>query len=403
METHKIMSVLKFLLSATSNIGSILWLLVLLGFIPEPLFRGVDFLANYFILFVVLALLIFFLSALWLGYQIHARRNRAGAKGENVTISPPIQKGTNSLSKFFRRPPIEKEKRPMVWITMITMLIMGVTVIAIAFSLSVTPALPNMGNQILVGKISLILFGIGLLSFFAWFTTNELYNMWKSQQLLITKRNTTYTNRINAFKEASDAVQEASNTDIKAIMLDNFQDKLRTLCDNYKWNEVKDEIEKTLECVIPEKLFHESHAEKYIQFLAMIINHFSEQVTTAINQKWLKEIGKFYDDPNYDTTSISNVFNILLQLHEYSKNYLMKLIDDASTLWSNPKWQTLGSDFRDAFYQLKKRDDSEHKDIVSYLRLKMEEAKKLNKEDSFGRLYTLYKMANGEVVGMSSF
>lgn len=68
-------TIVKFILDAIGHIGSILWLLTLLGLIPEPLFQGVNFMQVYFPIFVSLALLIFFVSALWLGYQIRAWHN----------------------------------------------------------------------------------------------------------------------------------------------------------------------------------------------------------------------------------------------------------------------------------------------------------------------------------------
>ena len=46
------------------------------GIIPEPLLRGGEFLANYYLAFVLLGLLVFFLSTIWIGYQIGSWRIR---------------------------------------------------------------------------------------------------------------------------------------------------------------------------------------------------------------------------------------------------------------------------------------------------------------------------------------
>lgn len=59
--------------SAIGEIGSFLWLLVLLGVIETPL-HWADFLIAYRTYFVLLALAAFWIFSLWIGYQIHAWR-----------------------------------------------------------------------------------------------------------------------------------------------------------------------------------------------------------------------------------------------------------------------------------------------------------------------------------------
>lgn len=232
------------------------------------------------------------------------------------------------------------------------------------------------------------------MALFAWLAVAELYAIWESRKQIITNREITYSNLTKKFDRALKAVQEESDPEIKALMLNDLQDRLRDLCYNYEWNRVKGEVEKVLDyTIIPEKLFDDSNAKRYVQFLAMIVNRFGEQVIDIISKKWLKELDKFYNDPNY-ASSLSNLLYILLQLRKYSRDYIMKLVDDAATRWTELEFQTLGSDLGAAFDELKKRDESAHEEIISYLRRKMRDAKQNEEKVAYGRLLTIFNMAN---------
>jgi hypothetical protein len=75
---------LSFVLDAIGHIGSILWILILLGVVKEPIL-GSAVLSDYLVaIFVLFALSILYLSALWLGYQIHARRTRTTVWSEDL-------------------------------------------------------------------------------------------------------------------------------------------------------------------------------------------------------------------------------------------------------------------------------------------------------------------------------
>jgi len=307
----------------------------------------------------------------------------------------PNSKKASWLSKL-RRPPIRKEQRVGFWTTVITLIIFSPILIIITLALTVPSASqpPEVMFNFLIVRIIGIDAGILMLLFASWLAINELYVMWESQKQIITNRETTYLNLIKKFDRTFKAVQEESDPDLKADALGDFQDQLHTLCYNYEWNKVKDRIEKVLDCIIPEKLFNEPHAKRYIQFLAIIINRFGEHVIDAISKKWLKEIDKFYDDPNYDTTSISNVLYILLQLRGYSKDYVTELIDDATTRWSELRSQMLEGDLGLAFDELKKRDESSHEEIISYLRRKKRDAKQDKDERAYERLDKMFRRAN---------
>ena len=72
------------LFSAIGNIGSILWLLTVFGFIPEPLIEGRSLLANYS---AVIALAIFVVSTYWICYRFVMWRKGKIAPEES-TASP---------------------------------------------------------------------------------------------------------------------------------------------------------------------------------------------------------------------------------------------------------------------------------------------------------------------------
>jgi hypothetical protein len=222
----------------------------------------------------------------------------------------------------------------------------------------------------------------------------EVVSKQESRKQSIISPEVAYSNLTKKFNRALKAVEETSDPEIKALMLDGLYDGFRDLCYNYEWEKVKGEVEKVLDyAIIPEKLFGDPNAKKYVQFLTVIISRFGEQVTDAISKKWLRELDRFYNDSNYDKSSLSNLIFILLQLHGNSKDYIMKLIDDAATRWSEREFQVLQSDLGIAFNELKKRDELAYEEITSYLRRKMEDAKQ-HKEASYNRLYQLFEMAN---------
>lgn len=349
--------------------------------------------SEIFVFIAIIVLLVFGIVTSIVIVMINRHHEHERSQEENITMSIPSQKRASWFSKL-RRSPIKKEKRAEFWVAVTTMIIVGAVMITIALSFPSVPMSSEAPRISLIIRIAMISAGITMMSLFAWLTTNELYAMWESHKQLVTDHETAYLNLIKKFSRAFRAVQEASDPDVKAIMLGDFQDQLRDLCYNYEWNKVKGEIEKVLEYIIPEKLFNEPHAKKYIQFLAIIINRFGEHVISAVSKKWLREIDKFYDDPDYGTSSISNVLYILLQLRGYSKDYLTKLIDDATRRWSELKFHILVGDLGVAFDELKKRDESAHEEIISYLRRKMGDAKQDKEEGVYGRLNTLFKMAN---------
>jgi hypothetical protein len=191
-----------------------------------------------------------------------------------------------------------------------------------------------------------------------------------------------------SFDRSFKALQEVSEPRAKATMLDHFQPKLRSLCYDYDWKEVEDRIEEVLE-YMPEKLSNDPHALNYLQYLAMIINRYSEHTRDAIREKWLDELEDLYNDPKYETNS--NILEVLQELHQYSKECLMKLIDDSATRWGDQRFQNLASHID--LKELKKRNEAAFTEILGNLRRKMNEADRNKEEKAFERLKFLYQIA----------
>lgn len=105
----KIVHMGKIIIAVVGNIATILFLLGIFGIIPEHI-SGVEFLTEYFAFVVSLALAIFFLFALWLGYQISTWR-----KPKTTQI---LQKGGQFYSSRKELPPLENflgEAKQEIW------------------------------------------------------------------------------------------------------------------------------------------------------------------------------------------------------------------------------------------------------------------------------------------------
>lgn len=193
---------------------------------------------------------------------------------------------------------------------------------------------------------------------------------------------------LRSFDEEFRAVQQESEPKTKARVLDYFQPELRNLCYNYKWDDVKERIEKVLE-YLPNQLSNSPHVLDYLQYIGMIINRFAEHTRDKIGEKWLDELEKLYDDPRYETNS--NILNILQELVQYDAYYLRKLIDDSSTQWSDQRFQVLVNQI--GFLELKKGNEKAYEGILRYLRQKMGDAERNKEEKAHERLDLLYTIA----------
>jgi hypothetical protein len=200
-----------------------------------------------------------------------------------------------------------------------------------------------------------------------------------------------YLSAIRDFKNAFHAVQEVSEASTKLKMLFDFQDQLNQLCQRYKWNQMKEEIGKVLMCIIPDKLTNDSLGKKYVQILAIILDCYKETVVNIISTKWGKELEKLFNDPDYRTDDVAVLFVMLQQLNRYSEDYLEKIVDDAAIKWSKLKFSLLA--YNIGFAKLRDSDYTAYARMLSYIRRKMEQSVKDNKEEESRRLEIIYDIA----------
>lgn len=191
------------------------------------------------------------------------------------------------------------------------------------------------------------------------------------------------------FDESFRALEQATQPKTKATMLEYFQPKLRSLCYDYNWNdEVKERIIKVLNC-IPKSLADDPNVNYYLQYVAMITNRCGKHIISAIKELFLGELENLYADPKFETNA--QILSLLQELHEFSEHYMMKLIDDVSSVsnWSDQRFQALGGNIE--LWELKK-DQEAHKRVGDYLRRKMDDAERNKDEKTLDRLKKLYNI-----------
>lgn len=320
------------------------------------------------------------------GLIVHGLRK----KGEKIPAMSSTEKKKGWRSRL--RLSIRKERRLEIWEMAIALVISGPILIVIMVTLTSSEPLTSQASLVYIFiKILSIGVGIGLTAWGILLASNLVYDWWEPRQRLIRSSRAAYLKVTKDFDNAFEAVQQVSDTTTKRIMLTDFQSQLVKLS-KYEWNQVKDRIEKVLDCLIPNKFSNEPHVTLYIHFLAIVINHFGENVIPAISKKWLKESERMCDDPDYSTDDLSMIFGMLQELHGYSEDYLERLIDDA-TRWTQLKFSLLSNNF--GFSELKERDEIAYSRVLQYLRRKMDDAGQNENDEVFKRLETLYTIAKG--------
>lgn len=191
------------------------------------------------------------------------------------------------------------------------------------------------------------------------------------------------------FDESFRALEQATQPRTKATMLEYFQPKLRSLCYDYNWNdEVKGRIIKVLNYV-PKSLADDPNVNYYLLYLAMITNRCGKHIISAINERFLGELKNLYADPKFEINA--QLLSLLQELHEFSEQYMMELIDDASSItnWSDQRFHALGGNIE--LWELKK-DREAHKRVGEYLGGKMDDAERNKDEKTLDRLKKLYNL-----------
>ena len=317
------------------------------------------------------------------GLIVHGLRK----KDEKIPAMSSIKK-KGLLSRL--RLSIRKEKRREIWEMAIGMIIFSpfliISMVTIAPS---EPLEPQASLIFYFMKTFAISIGIVFTAWGVLLLSNLVYDWWEARQRPIRQRRNEYLNVIKGFDNAFEAVQQVSDTTTKKIMLSDFQSQLSKLTE-YEWSLAKDRIEKVLDLLIPEKFSDDPHAKLHIQFLNIIIDKYGQIVTERISKKWQREFERMYNDPKYRTDYISTIFSILQELHGYDEDFLERIIDD-STRWTQMKFSLLSQSI--GFSELRKRDEIAYKNVLRYLRRKLDDAGKSENDETFKRLETLYSIA----------
>lgn len=189
----------------------------------------------------------------------------ASQEKHNLTVKFPSQKRISWLSRLGRFS-VKKENRAKFWTTVtIPMGIFGPIIIYIALSFPSALLPPEAILTFLIIKITMIGSGILMISLFAWFSTSEVYAMWKSRKQVITNRKTTYLNLIKNFDDSFRHLKDTTEPTVKATMFDDFQNHLHNLCYDLDWNdEIRTRIQQVLD-YIPKKLSDDSGISYYLE------------------------------------------------------------------------------------------------------------------------------------------
>jgi hypothetical protein len=194
----------------------------------------------------------------------------------------------------------------------------------------------------------------------------------------------------SSFDASFKALQYATEPKTKEIMMSEFYPKLQDLCDDAVWNdETRIRVIKVLD-YIPDKLSEDPNIDYYLNFIKLIIHKDKEQIKNSVKEKFLEELEKVYNDPRYETNK--QILNLLQKLHEYSEDYMVRLIDEASSIvkWSDQRFQVQALDIQ--LWELKNRDPNAYDRVLKHLRLKMNDAEINNDEKSYERLKKLYEL-----------
>lgn len=296
------------------------------------------------------------------------------------------------LETTMRRTPrlrfsVRKEKRMDVLMVAFVLVIFGPTLIMMILSFPSEPLSPQESLSYQVMKIIAIGMGISFTMLGIWMVSNLFLNVWGERKQSIADRNNALQKIVEDFDKSFRDLKQATQQKTKKMLLDDFQNKLRDLCYEYPWNEEKSVRITEVLNYIPNKFIDNPNANSYLLFLGFIVHREKDHTTKMIREKFLVELEKSYNNPQFETDP--KPIGLLQELHEYSEEYMMKLIDDASstTKWSDQKFQALGKSIE--LWELKKKDIDAHARISQYIISKMEDAEKNNDEVAWKRLVIL--------------
>lgn len=342
--------------------------------------------------------LVTFLLAIVLALSVFALldRRRASSLARATTqrigkINIPSQRQEKSswLSKFRNTGIAEKRRIPLIAIIEVELIMtIGIVVLLGFFSSASVP--PSVFPQFLGITVFGIIAFVFVMTLFAWFAALDTISVREYRKQLISTRKTAYMNTIIAYDDALASLKKASQPQTLEIRLDEFENRLRVLCD-LGWDEnVRSRIEAILEYV-PDKFSDDSHVDRYVFWLKLIINSHGEETIPLIKEKSLIELEKMYKNPKIVKTDC-DVLYILMELHGYDGEYLLEVVDDAAYRWGLVRFDELVSYISIGFAKLKSRSQEEYREFCNKLDEKMQKAEGRDAQ-AFERLQGLCKSA----------
>jgi hypothetical protein len=154
-----------------------------------------------------------------------------------ITI-PHRQKRVSWFSKL-KRLPIRKEKRADFWMSVIMLAFAGVAIIVMTLGFTPESIPPEAISTFLVTKYITIVFGIVMIVLSFFLSISEGYALWEARKRRIADLRGTYLNIIEDFDKSFQALTQITEPKTKEMLLKNFQNKLKKLCQEYPWSEEK--------------------------------------------------------------------------------------------------------------------------------------------------------------------
>jgi hypothetical protein len=322
-------------------------------------------------------------------------------QGKNVPMPSYSEEKITWFSKVFGRTPINKESRDTIWLAMIIMIIGGGTAIAIGFNF-LSMAVITKTTFSFVVIYTMIGAGALFIVFSSLLMVTQLQAMYKSRQQQITLRKTADLDLINNFKRSFEALLDATQPKTKKMRLEEFKEWLVALCNRlFDWD---DEVNKLILDVIqyiPLMLSEDQYVEQYLSYLRIIINSYGKYTVPPIKKKFLVDLEKMYGDIKFETDT--QVLNLLMELHEFNEDYMMKIVEDAAYQWSDNRFSGLEFTVRDGFAQMNRRNQKAFGEFYEWLDDKMQDAERIEKDknekvESFSRLTRLRNYARQIVI-----
>jgi len=118
----------------------------------------------------------------------------------------------------------------------------------------------------------------------------------------------------------------------------------------------------------------------------MILSCHGKHTKEMVKTKFLIELEDLYNNPKFKNNSA--ILDLLQELHDYSKDYIMKVVGDAGYQWDDERFDALMNHV--AFWKL---NGEAHRIILEYLSRKMNSAEKNNGEKTRSRFEKLYDSA----------